>query len=99
MSGKNAIALEVNPNMVQPEQFTFNNYLQSSFYVDKDKKNPLLDVAFDGIRIMNNDIVSPKPLIMIELRDENKFLALNDTALFKLYVQNPTGFKQATDIF
>lgn len=95
MNGKNAIALEVNPNMVQPEQYTFNNYLQSSFYVDKDKKNPLLDVTFDGIRIMNNDIISPKSLIMIELRDENKFLALNDTALFKLFVQNQAGVKQA----
>jgi hypothetical protein len=94
LGGKQQISLEVNPNMAQPEQFNFNNYLQSSFYVEKDKRNPLLDVLFDGIRIMNNDIVSPKPLIVIELRDENKFLALNDTALFKLYVQNPAGVKK-----
>ncbi len=94
LSGKQQVSLEVNPNLVQPEQFTFNNYLQTNFYVDKDKRNPLLDVLFDGIRIMNNDIVSSKPLIMIELRDENKFLALNDTALFKLYVQLPSGAKR-----
>lgn len=92
--GREQISFEVNPNLAQPEQFTFNNYLQTSFYVEKDKKNPLLDVMFDGIRIMNNDIVSPKPFIMVELRDENKFLALNDTTLFKLYVQNPSGVRQ-----
>ena len=94
LGGKLQVSLEINPNMAQPEQFTFNNYLQTNFYVEKDKRNPLLDVMFDGIRIMNNDIVSPKPLILIELRDENMFLALNDTALFKLYVQTPTGQKQ-----
>jgi hypothetical protein len=94
LGGKQQVSLEINPNMTQPEQFTFNNYLQSSFYVEKDKRNPLLEVMFDGIRIMNNDIVSPKPLIVIELRDENKFLALNDSALFKLYVQTPSGQKQ-----
>lgn len=94
LGGKQQVFLEINPNMAQPEQFTFNNYLQTNFYVEKDKRNPLLDVMFDGIRIMNNDIVSPKPLIIVELRDENKFLALNDTVLFKLYVQNPSGTKQ-----
>jgi hypothetical protein len=94
LSGKQQVSFEVNPNMAQPEQFTFNNYLQTNFYVEKDKRNPLLDVMFDGVRIMNNDIVSPKPLIIVELRDENKFLALNDTALFKLYVQTPSGTKQ-----
>jgi Peptidase family C25 len=97
LSGKNQISFEVNPNLAQPEQYTFNNYLQTSFYIEKDKKNPFLNVLFDGIRIMNNDIVSSKPLIIIELRDENKFLALNDTALFKLYVQSPAGVK--TQIF
>ena len=79
--------------MAQPEQFTFNNYLQTNFHVEKDKRNPLLDVMFDGVRIMNNDIISPKPLILVELRDENQYLALNDTSLFKLYVQSPTGAK------
>ena len=97
LSGKNQILLEVNPNQAQLEGFTFNNYLQSSFYVEKDKRNPLLDVMFDGVRIMNNDIVSPKPLVIIELRDDNKFLALNDTVLFKLYIQTLTGVK--TQIF
>jgi Peptidase family C25 len=94
LGGKLQIFFEVNPNMAQPEQYTFNNYLQTNFYVEKDKRNPLLDVMFDGIRIMNNDIVSPKPLIVVELRDENKFLALNDTALFKLYVQSPSGLRR-----
>ena len=86
--GRQQVALEVNPKMAQPELYSFNNFLQTNFYIEKDRRNPLLDITFDGIRILNNDIVSSRPKIMIELRDENKFLALNDTALFKIYLEN-----------
>ena len=64
-----------------------NNYLQTDFLVERDNANPLLNVTFDGIRIMNNDIVSSRPTIVIELRDENSFLALHDTALFKITLE------------
>ena len=57
----------------QSEQFYFNNLAQRKFTVLKDNTNPLLDVTFDGIHILNNDIVSPNPHIVIELNDENPF--------------------------
>jgi hypothetical protein len=85
---------EVNPKNAQAELYTFNNYIQSRFYVEKDNKNPLLDVTFDGIRIMNNDIVSSKPNITITLRDDNNILALADTALFKLAVEYPDNSRK-----
>ncbi|MBK7817470.1 MAG: hypothetical protein IPJ60_07805 [Sphingobacteriaceae bacterium] len=59
------------------------------FKVDKDITNPLLDVTFDGIRILNGDLVSAKPNVLITLKDENKFLALNDTAAFTVYLKYP----------
>lgn len=51
-----------------------------------DITNPLLDVSFDGRYIMNGDIVSAKPEIRISLKDENRYLALNDTALFNIFI-------------
>ena len=75
----------------QYEQASFNNYARIPFSVRRDVTNPLLDVTFDGIRIMNKDIVSARPEILITLKDENKFLALNDTADFEVYLTNPNS--------
>jgi Peptidase family C25 len=86
---KNTMVFEVNPDKSQTETNYFNNFYSKSFVIDKDKKNPLLDVTFDGIRILNNDIVSPKPNILVNLKDDNQYLSLNDTALFKVYIETP----------
>tara|TARA_B110000285_G_scaffold186428_1_gene211783 strand:+ start:8415 stop:13628 length:5214 start_codon:yes stop_codon:yes gene_type:complete len=78
----------------QDEQFYFNNLVQTRVTVLKDNTNPLLDVTFDGIHILNNDIVSPNPHIVIELNDENPFLILNedmDTANFQIEVMKPNS--------
>ena len=73
----------------QPEEYHFNNIASVPFNVQPDKINPLLDVTFDGVHILNNDIVSAKPNILIGLTDENKYLALNNPALFKVYLISP----------
>ncbi len=66
--------VDFNPNNDQPEQYHFNNFLYKSFYVKSDKFNPLLDVTFDGVHILNDDIVSARPHIVVKLKDENKSL-------------------------
>ena len=75
----------------QLEQYHFNNIAQKYFYVNSDKINPLLDVTFDGIHILNGDIVSAKPQIVIKLKDENKYLSLNDQSLFAIYLKSDTS--------
>jgi hypothetical protein len=87
--GKNTLIVEFNPNNDQPEQFHFNNVLYKDFFVKSDIFNPLLDVTFDGIHILNKDIVSSKPEILIKLKDENKFMALSDTGLLKVKIKYP----------
>jgi hypothetical protein len=90
--GNNAVWIDVNPPAhvrYQKEQEHFNNIARLLYKVDKDIANPLLDVTFDGIRILNGDLVSAKPNILITLKDENKFLALNDTAAFTVYIKYP----------
>lgn len=92
LAGNNALWLYVNPlsnSKYQKEQTQFNNIGKYNFKVFTDITNPLLDVTFDGIRILNGDIVSAKPSILITLKDENKFLALNDTSSFSVFIQSP----------
>ncbi|MDD4149148.1 MAG: C25 family cysteine peptidase [Bacteroidales bacterium] len=92
LSGLNSIWIEYNPinestgTYYQLEQHHFNNIAVKYFYVQKDITNPILDVSFDGRYIMNGEIVSSKPEILIKLKDENQYLALNDTSLFRVYL-------------
>lgn len=100
LTGQNIFWAEVNPKPIgsaeydQPEQFHLNNLLQKTFEVTSDNQNPLLDVTFDGIHIINGEIVSPKAMIRIALKDENPFLLMDepsDTALFKIFISAPGG--------
>lgn len=87
--GANTLYIEFNPDNDQPEQYHFNNFLYRNFYVRPDKTNPLLDVTFDNIHILNQDIVSPRPHIQIKLKDESKYLLLTDTSLLTVQVKFP----------
>lgn len=91
LSGPQSLLLDVNPNNDQPELYHFNNVAVFPFFIQGDKINPLLDVTFDGQHIMNGDLISARPEIQVVLRDENRFLALDDTMSFQLYLRNPQG--------
>ena len=74
------------------EQYYFNNIAINPFTVESDKTNPLLDVTFDGIHIMNQDIINSEPEILITLKDENTILMLNedsDTNNIQVYLMAP----------
>jgi hypothetical protein len=87
--GKNTLFVMVNPDNDQLEQYYYNNFIYKDFYVKPDLTSPLLDVTFDGVHILNRDIVSAKPHILVKLKDENRFIALKDTSLLKVYVRYP----------
>jgi len=87
--GLNTLYIDYNPDNDQPEQYVFNNFLYRNFYVKPDNSSPLLDVTFDNVHILNRDIVSSKPHIQIKLKDEAKFLLLNDTSDMIVQVQFP----------
>ncbi len=89
LSGPHRLLVEVNPGPDQPERYDFNNIGLLDFYVGRDRENPLLDVTFDGIHIMNGDLVSAKPFVVVSLKDENRYLALSDTAVLQAYLQRP----------
>jgi Uncharacterized conserved protein len=89
--GHNNVVIEVNPENDQPEQYHFNNILYHQFYVKPDVTNPVLDVTFDGVHILNRDIVSAKPHIQIKLKDEAKHMLLDDTTVSSVEVRYPNG--------
>lgn len=91
LPGVNTMYLEANPDADQPEQYHFNNYAFRNVYIKPDSLNPLLDVTFDGQHILNRDIVSSKPDIVVRLQDEAKWLVLDDTSLVNLQVRYPNG--------
>lgn len=90
-TGKQRLLVDVNPANAQTELYHFNNTAVREFYVSRDRRNPLLDVTFDGIHLLDGDIVSPRPAVVVSLRDENRFMAMSDTATFTLKVVYPNG--------
>ena len=76
--------------MDQLEHESFNNIAVVPFYVQEDNANPILDVTFDGVHIIDGDYVSTQPYILIRLRDENQFVALNDTSLINIILETPS---------
>jgi hypothetical protein len=75
------------------EYFTFNNISENSFFVARDSIKPTFAVTFDGQEIINGDIVSAKPDVMITLED-NSPLPL-DTSFFTIvYDGVPLYFAQ-----
>ncbi|RYY22417.1 MAG: hypothetical protein EOO04_15835, partial [Chitinophagaceae bacterium] len=89
--GQNTLFINFNPLPGQKEQHRFNNFLYHNFFVGTDVKNPVMDVTFDGVHILNRDIVSARPHIKINIKDESKFNLMNDTSLSVVQVRYPDG--------
>lgn len=91
VAGDYQFTVEVNPDRQLPERNFLNNTGVKPFHVLFDRQNPLLDVTFDGQHIMNGDLVSGRPFIVISLRDENPFFPIRDTSAFDIRLQYPDG--------
>lgn len=91
ISGVSTIYLHVNKGPEQPEQFLFNNFLYRKVKIGSDLLNPMLDVTFDGVHILDGDIVSARPHISIRIKDDSRYLLLDDTALMRVQVRYPDG--------
>ncbi len=61
----------------------------TAFPFPADLTPPLIEVAFDGQRIGDGDVVAPRPLIDVLVQDENTRLLRTDTTGLELYLQRP----------
>ena len=86
--GSNVLNVDVNPDNDQPEANHYNNFVFKNFYVRVDNTPPVLDVTFDGVHILNKDIVSAKPHIQIKIKDESTFMLLKDTTISTVQIRN-----------
>jgi hypothetical protein len=103
LQGTNTLWVEANPRNPpsleydQLEQYHFNNLGQLRFVVERDRENPILDVTFDGIHILDGDLISTQPEILIRLDDENQFLLMDepeDTLYFSVFLTDPMGLQK-----
>lgn len=91
LEGDYQLTVEANPESQVSERKVLNNIGVKPFYLQLDQRNPLLDVTFDGRHIMDGELVSARPYIVISLQDENPFLLLQDTSLFTITLEYPGG--------
>src|SRR5690606_30248549 len=68
-----------------------NNLIFIEDFIDikPDDTNPILEVTFDGHFIMDGDIVSPSPQILVRVKDENTVLLKKDTLGMQLFLKRP----------
>ena len=87
--GLNNLMLQLVAN--ENELYSFNNRLtiENAANVQADNTNPILDVTFDGAYILNGDIVSPDPTILIRMRDDNSYLVKSDTIGLEIQLMRP----------
>lgn len=88
------LQLRLNPAEDQPEDIVFNNDLSTRLKIGRDMIAPNLSVYFDGRRINDGELVSAEPEILIQLRDENTFLPLNDTSAYVMELIAPNGARE-----
>ncbi|WBA43560.1 C25 family cysteine peptidase [Hymenobacter canadensis] len=73
-----------------PELYFFNNeLLLPAFQVDDRNTPPVLDVAFDGRRILNGEIVSPTPIIRVQLKDDDRLRRIQNANNFDVLLTAP----------
>ncbi|WP_205499753.1 putative type IX secretion system sortase PorU2 [Rufibacter psychrotolerans] len=98
MKGTNRLRVTVNPRIL-PEQNYLNNTLEISFNSQLAAGlPPVVDVAFDGVRILDGEIVSPSPLISIVLKDNSRKMPITEPTSLKVYLKKPGGDFEELDV-
>ncbi len=62
-----------------PEELHINNNATSAYTVLPDILPPILTITIDNRYLTDNDLVSKKPSIGIQIKDENKWIVRSDT--------------------
>ena len=78
------------------EYYVYNNIIDKNFFIVRDSVKPAFRITIDGKEIVDGDIVSAKPEVLIALKDDSP-LPL-DTSLFTIIYNNvPLSFSR-TDV-
>ncbi|GAB3217774.1 transporter [Algoriphagus aestuariicola] len=87
-SGETELEVFANPR-IQSEQTYRNNLIDLgvAFEVEGDNSTSLLDVNFDGIYIMDGDLVSPNVMVTALLKNDQSLLYKTDTLGMEIFVK------------
>ncbi|WP_026951154.1 putative type IX secretion system sortase PorU2 [Algoriphagus mannitolivorans] len=87
-AGANELEVFANPR-IQQEQTYRNNLIKlgTTFVVEADNTTSLLDVNFDGIYIMDGDLVSPNVMITALLKNDQTLLYKKDTLGMEIFLK------------
>ena len=96
LDGNYKLSMFVNPRL-QLEQHYFNNIYEVTFGV-RSKLHPIMDVAFDGVHILDGDLISPSPVISVTVKDENHHIYLQDPSAMSLILITPEGQEQEVSL-
>ena len=75
---------------------TFNNSSENTFFVARDSTNPLFNITFDGREIINGDIISSEPEVIMTLED-NSPLPLTENLFTILHNNKSLRFSNSAD--
>ncbi|OZI07781.1 hypothetical protein BWI93_12495 [Siphonobacter sp. BAB-5385] len=92
-AGENRLSISVNPQVLPEVSYT-NNTVTFALNVQADRTAPTLEVTFDGRTIREGDYVSANPVIVVRVKDSNKYAIKKDTVGIDLYWQKPEGALQ-----
>ncbi len=88
------LQLTLNPADDQAEVVRFNNFLVADLGVSVDQVAPDLKVYYDGRRIRDGELVSGKPEILIQVRDESPYRRLDDSSAYLVQLLHPDGTRE-----
>ena len=87
-AGAHELEIFANPRIQREQTFRNNQVDLGSYYiVEGDNSTALLDVNFDGVYIMDGDIVSPNVLITALLKNDQTLLYKKDTVGLDLFLK------------
>lgn len=96
LEGVYKLNMFVNPRVL-PEQQYFNNVFEVNFRA-KANLHPIMNVAFDGVHILDGELVSPSPLISVTVKDENRFVHLQDPSTMSMVLIHPEAGEKEIDL-
>lgn len=87
LRGSHLLKFQIDPENKVRELFESNNIITYSYSVIADTIKPLVDITFDGEKIITGDFVSSTPTIVLKLFDNNSsVISMKDTSLCLVYL-------------
>lgn len=71
-----------------PEMYTFNNLAVDSFFVSRDSTRPEFEITFDGREIIDGDLISSNPTVIITMDDNSPLPLLEEYFTLEHTVNN-----------